>query len=642
MTARGDTTGDCSEAQLLRINRLCNEFEAGWKSGRQPAVESVLQGIAEEDRAAVIPELLALEIEYRRRHGMPTTLDYYAARFPDLGRERLVPLLESDEPRIPETLGDYRIVGRLGKGGMGTVYMAVHERMGRTVALKVLRLEKQRDPDWLKRFDREVRAAGRLIHPNIVAAYDAREAGGLHFLITEFVDGADLDVLVRRQGPLPVDLAVDCILQAARGLDYAHRQGVVHRDVKPSNLLRDGEGVVKVLDMGLARLETSDPTAADLTKSGVMMGSFGYMAPEQARDTRRADARADIYSLGCTLYFLLTGRPVFDSANAAATILSHVSQAPPSLTAAHAAVPPALDAVFRRMVAKDPRDRFQTAAELISALEALTIRPDDARATATEPPTSRVATSPPGRRWFLAVGGLGVLAVAAAIVIASRGGGDAGPSRDRELLDFDGRSSHVAVPDLVPTAGADYTLEAICRPRSFRTSNVMSWLGPDWMAVFLASDGRWGLARRFAGASSLRVAVERARLGEMVHLAGVFRGADLSLFINGRLVETERVEFPLADTRGGLFVGGVRRDLLPSDQNDRFFDGAIAAVRISRGARYHGAFSPPTALSHDTDTVAVFTFDAGRGSETLSSDNPPRTGRIVDAVWVRDAPAASR
>ena len=289
-------------------------------------------------------------------------------------------------------MGNYLILDRIGAGGMGQVFKARHRRMKRVVALKLLPPALTRSPENLSRFQREVEAAAQLEHPNIVSAYDADEANGVHFLVMQCVEGPNLQELIDRHGPLRVNEAVDCIMQAARGLDYAHRKGIVHRDIKPANLLRDADGAVKVLDMGLARMgegtmesETPPPGSAPridkllagdtrpsesgLTQCGQIMGTVDYIAPEQSLDTRAADHRADIYSLGCTLYFLLVGRPVYTHDNIAKRLLAHREGPTPSLKAVRKDVPERVEAIFRRMVAKRKEDRYGSMADVASALQ---------------------------------------------------------------------------------------------------------------------------------------------------------------------------------------------------------------------------------------------------------------------------------
>ena len=243
--------------------------------------------------------------------------------------------------------------------------------MNRTVALKLLPESLGGSPESVERFRREVQALARLSHPNIVAVHDAGDADGTHFYVMDLVEGDDLTRLVREQGPMPVEPALDCILQAARGLEYAHAQGVVHRDVKPSNLILDHHGTLKLLDLGIARIQPLPEQASDhdLTRTGCVLGTVDYMAPEQAINTRRADHRADIYSLGCTLYFLLTGQPLFAGETVMERIVAHREHSAPSLRKACPAAPAWLDAVFRKMVAKRPEDRYPSVTALVSDLE---------------------------------------------------------------------------------------------------------------------------------------------------------------------------------------------------------------------------------------------------------------------------------
>jgi serine/threonine protein kinase/Leucine-rich repeat (LRR) protein len=265
-------------------------------------------------------------------------------------------------------LGNYTILDKIGAGGMGQVFKAEHRRMHRLVAIKMLPAAMMRDVAAAARFQREVEAAAKLSHPNIVAAYDADESNGVHFLVMECVEGSDLSALVKKNGPLPVAKAVNYVLQAARGLEFAHGEGVVHRDIKPANLLLDKKGTVKILDMGLARIDGSGDSAtqAELTGTGAVLGTVDYMAPEQALSTKHVDGRADIYSLGCSLYYLVTAHAAYDGDSLMAKLLAHREQPIPSLGAD---VPEDVQAVFQKMVAKKVQDRFQSMTEVVAALE---------------------------------------------------------------------------------------------------------------------------------------------------------------------------------------------------------------------------------------------------------------------------------
>src|SRR5262245_4393149 len=279
-------------------------------------------------------------------------------------------------------LGPYLVLERLGEGGMGQVFKARHRRMGRVVALKLLRHELLADADAVSRFYREIRIVSKLTHPNIVHAYDAGPIGTAHALVMEYVEGIDLSRRVKQSGPLPVDQACACIRQSALGLQHAHEQGLIHRDVKPSNLmLVQATGVVKILDLGLARLHRGaspqlvadvpdDRSTGSLTPVGgvLMMGTPDYLAPEQALDFHAADIRADIYSLGCTFFFLLTGQPPFPGGTLAQKLLWHQHAEPPSIESLRPDVPPQLTVVLRRLLAKRPDDRFQTPGEVATAV----------------------------------------------------------------------------------------------------------------------------------------------------------------------------------------------------------------------------------------------------------------------------------
>jgi serine/threonine protein kinase len=268
-------------------------------------------------------------------------------------------------------LGPYLLLERLGKGGMGQVFKARHRKMNRVVALKVIRQELLANSRALRRFHREIQLAAQLDHPNVVHAFDADVVGGRHFLVMEYVEGTNLSLLVRGSGPVPVPRACDFGRQAALGLQHGHERGLVHRDVKPSNLLLKTCGsVVKVVDWGLARLQDGPGEGGGhaLTLVGTALGTAGFIAPEQLLDSRQADARADLYGLGSTLYFLLTARSPFPQRSKLAGVLSCLGDEPERLEDLCPAVPPGLAAVVRRLMARRPEDRYQSAAEVAAAL----------------------------------------------------------------------------------------------------------------------------------------------------------------------------------------------------------------------------------------------------------------------------------
>ncbi len=282
-------------------------------------------------------------------------------------------------------LGPYRILDRLGRGGMGRVFKAEHRALKRVVALKVLAPHLLDSERARVLFLREVRAFAQLVHPNVVAAFDANEEGGHYYLVLEYVDGPNLDQLVRKQGPLPVGLACDYIRQTANGLQAAHALGMVHRDIKPSNLLvqrrgmdEDAPGLIKISDFGLARLGSSGQLEASpvggaggtiLTKQNTVMGTPDFLSPEQTRDLHRADIRSDLYSLGCTFYFLLTGRPPFPGGSAVEKLIRHSAERPDSIADFRDDVPDSVAAIVERLMDKSPGDRFQSPRELAEALQ---------------------------------------------------------------------------------------------------------------------------------------------------------------------------------------------------------------------------------------------------------------------------------
>jgi serine/threonine-protein kinase len=303
-------------------------------------------------------------------------------------------------------LGPYRLLEMLGEGSIGQVYKALQLRLNRVVALKIIRPEVLlRYEEALRRFRREARAFAQLSHPNFVTVYDASQIGEQHFIAMEYIEGTDLFRLVQQRGPLPVAEALEVVRQVVWGLHHAQEHGMVHRDIKPSNLmvttrrLPDGlsgfyprpldperpagamappelppGAVIKILDMGLARVidsENRPKSGPSLTREGVLMGTPDYMAPEQARNARAADIRSDLYSLGCTCYFLLTGQPPFPKASMIDKLLMHQLHAPQPVEELRPGVPAEVGALLRRLMAKSPEERYQSPAEVIAALGAL-------------------------------------------------------------------------------------------------------------------------------------------------------------------------------------------------------------------------------------------------------------------------------
>jgi serine/threonine protein kinase len=265
-------------------------------------------------------------------------------------------------------LGKYKLLGLLGTGGMSSVYLAEHILMQRLVAIKVLPQSRVDDSSYLARFRREAQAVAALDHKNIVRAYDIDNDGKNHFIVMEYVEGRDLQATVKSDGPLEYETAAEYIRQAAEGLQHAHDSSLIHRDVKPANLLLDNRGTVKILDMGLARF--TDEANSSLTRihDENVLGTADYLAPEQAKDSHTSDRRADIYGLGCTLYYLLTGHPPFRDGTLAQRILKHQTEPPPSIYEDRPDAPPDLVDVCMRMMAKQPGARYQTAGEVAEVL----------------------------------------------------------------------------------------------------------------------------------------------------------------------------------------------------------------------------------------------------------------------------------
>lgn len=698
---------ELSSQDMLAINRCCDALEEAlrrWRdseAAESPRAESYLTDLPDRLTKAAVEQLLPIEIEYRIAAGETLLVNEFERRFPDVGMGFVIMLLQEsmasddraastraelptgtesatdsstgtafahgptddsvpagrepdtkNEERSPAKIGQYEIIGRLGRGGMGTVYQAVHRQMQRDVAIKVMRGDLVERPDLQKRFRREVLAAAKLVHPNVVTAYDAGEMDGRPFLVTELIDGFDLQRYVRENGPMPWSTAVRCIIDAAKGLDYAHGQNVIHRDIKPANLLMDQSGTVKILDLGLARLaieqddggDETDATA-QLTKTGAVMGTAGYMAPEQARNTRAADARSDVYSLGCVLFFLISGRPPYRGESVVDTILEHATAPIPEL-AAPDPVPDSVRQLVRSMMAKDPAERPPSMQDLIDRLQAAvageqsglpTIVTDKGRAKATpkkrsadpsdvsRKETARAKSLPSRSKrstvwnrglaiWGFVVVGLAGLAYLIYFVATT----EPKPTVPNRALVFSG-DSYVHVPSIERGPGDAVTLEVIARIDQVQLSNPLSWLGGQWMALF--HNGSWGISRLERGQSLFSVVDEPSDDvgGQWQHIAGTWDGTQLRIYVDGRLLRQAQIEFDLPQTEPGLFVGGVDPGRLPQGQNRRFFQGAIDAVRVTDRVLYEGErdFVPPSRLEPVEGTLVLFQFDEAPGERVF-------------------------
>jgi serine/threonine protein kinase len=268
-------------------------------------------------------------------------------------------------------VGKYRLLELIGAGGMGQVYLAAHKTMRRLVALKLLSLRPGADPSILPRFQREARAMAALDHPHIVKAFDADQDDKIHYIVLEYVDGVSLSELIKQQGPMPVERAANFICQAALGLHHAHQMGIIHRDIKPGNMLLDREGLVKILDMGLARVFHDNADNLTLQhNAGQALGTADYLAPEQATNSHEVDPRADVYALGGTLYYLLMGRAPFQGASTTQKLAWHQLKMPPAIRQQRPEVPAAVEAIVNKMMAKKAEDRFASAEEVREVLDA--------------------------------------------------------------------------------------------------------------------------------------------------------------------------------------------------------------------------------------------------------------------------------
>jgi tRNA A-37 threonylcarbamoyl transferase component Bud32 len=322
-------------------------------------------GLVEDAQAAQVLEPL------KARHGgqLPDDANVVAEAFIQAGlvtRWHCDKLLDGKYKGF--FLSKYKLLGHLGTGGMSSVYLAEHRVMHRRVAVKVLPKNRVEDSSYLARFHLEAKAAAALDHRNIVRAYDVDNEGDTHFIVMEYVEGKDLQSIVKQSGPLDFDLAANYTLQAAEGLQHAHEAGLIHRDVKPANLLVDEKGVVKILDMGLALFADDNKASLTVEHNENVLGTADYLSPEQALNSHKVDARADVYSLGCTLYFTLTGHAPFPEGTLAQRIAKHQSAMPAPIAIDRPDCPAELAAMCMKMMNKKPAHRYASAKDVADAI----------------------------------------------------------------------------------------------------------------------------------------------------------------------------------------------------------------------------------------------------------------------------------
>jgi serine/threonine protein kinase len=396
--------------------------------------------------------------------------------------------------------GKYKLLELIGAGGMGAVYLCAHVFMHRRVAIKVLPVVRLQDPTALDRFYREARAAAALDHPNVVRVYDLDRDGEVHFLVMEFIDGTSLQDIVSRHGPMDPARVAHYIRQAAIGLQHAHEAGLVHRDIKPGNVLLDRSGTVKVLDLGLARTFVAGPkTTGDAPDDGTVLGTADYLSPEQAK-RNPADVRSDLYSLGATAYFLLTGRAPFEDGTIAQKVLWHQTKQPRPIRELRADLPEGLAAVVERLMAKDPADRHQSPADLAAALAPWTTTP------IPKPPPEEMPTYAPAALdpWSLGPGSPAALAAAldaptfAVVPIPVPGKRPATapePVAGRETRPLDGQTRDDEPPLTAPPAPDGAATLSGAAPTARSASRTLQMSAALAVTALLAAGAAWALTR---------------------------------------------------------------------------------------------------------------------------------------------------
>lgn len=632
--------------RMLEVNRYCDQFEKLWNDSRSASLSDFVQTVDCTDkktRETLIEELVTLDIQYRRKYGMPVDRNVYERDYPslpsyiveNLANCTIANLIEVIQFEPGQQLGDYVVEALAGRGGMGQVYRARHSLMARQVAIKLLQQNNYQDPISKKRFEREVQSLASLSHPNIVTAFDARSVHGNLCLVTEWIDGATLSDIVKSRGPLPHTEVIEIGIQTAQGLLYAHNAGLIHRDVKPSNLVVDLNGQVKILDLGLARLISQiDATSPEeqLTQSHHMMGTAAFLAPEQARSPKKASVRSDIYSLGCTLFYLLSGQPPYSGDTTIDVVLKHTNSPTPVLSEIPSGknTPSQLGAITHRMMNKDPANRPASMADVIEVLSECR----SAEAGSLAEPVNRhqqYATRP--LILTLACAGLLLLGwlVAPLMYTALTKTEDPRTSGIR----FDGRTSYAVVPDFNGPVDQSAMIEVVVTPRDGPVlGNIVTWTSSESLILFTAPGQRWGIASLHNDESILVVSNERITFDQTYVVAAQRTGYELKLWLDGAQVNTHPLEYQLHPSDSTLCFGGIPKELYPGDNANRFFSGDIHRIRLSTPPLPHPAITIQD-LSIQESTVALFDFQKNTGVKTSDSTQSHWTALLVNSEWIK-------
>ena len=675
-----------SPTAKIRVNRCCDEFELLWQKNEFADLDEFVRQLSPSDLITVIRELVEIDLTYRNRTRRAIEIESYLAKYTMIDRDWLAALTEAIGQNLPsplvarfdrfsnKLLGDYTILGPIGSGGMGLVFRAEHRLMGRQVAIKILSDRCVHDAASRLRFEREVRVISKLTHPNIVSAFDAREEEGMLFLVTELIDGVDLASLVKRSGPLKNIDAMYYTWQAAKGLRYAHEQGIIHRDVKPGNLILEKKKTVKVLDLGLARLRDADRTKnsdqQSLTSTSHIVGTAAFMSPEQAKTPNAVDERSDIYSLGCTLYFLICGKPPYRGGSDVETILAHLDDPLPEIETPPDRSNPSeeLKSYLLKMLSKSPDRRPATMAEVVEKLAKLIKleqsksnqgvsradqkNPFDWRALIRGTPVRKITRREIPSKWFRRIGLLAALLSSGLsaiffywIVSANQfteppANRTAIPSESTfpkptwaDGLKFDGNESFVRVPLRAETVSDNFSIEvAVVAISQTTPSNIVTFSGTRCMVIFIANHN-WGVAYFDGERPNLIVSEDIIQYGRPTLVAGQLQNNLLSLFLNGVRIPTKQIDYPMQIGPSQLFFGGVPAGTIPKDQGSRFFHGQIVAVRIQSGEIGNPARTLDELVKVNEFTVAMFPLTERSGMYCFDAGLQKLQGQLVNTTW---------